>query len=255
MRERDGYAIIEWKSVRRERDHGGEGERNTMREGKGTVRAFLWAQGALYALFVSMDLLNMGRVGDPVKFCSILLCLVFCLYWAGRGGDKLVAAAMALTLCADVFLLVLDRDYPLGVILFCAVQGLYLLRLCREMGRRPMLPLRAVLVILVLAGLYRLGLFTPLNILAAFYFANFLGNVLLASKVPGLRGRLFFVGLALFLCCDICVGMHNVPQIVPRWGLEAARVGMWLFYLPGQVLIALSALPDSELRGFDHARK
>ena len=255
MRERDGYAIIEWKSVRVERDPGGEGEKNAMREGKGTMRAFLWAQGALYALFVSMDLLNMGRAGDPVKFCSILLCLAFCLFWAGRGGDRLVATAMAFTLCADFFLLALDRDYALGVGIFCAVQGLYLLRLCREMGRRPMLLLRAVLVMMGLTGLLWLKIFTPLNVLAAFYFANFLGNVLLAAKVPGLRGRLFFVGLALFLCCDICVGMHNVPQIVPRWGLEAARVGMWLFYLPGQVLIALSALPDSELRGFDHARK
>lgn len=225
-----------------------------MREGS-LIRGFLCLQGALYVLFVAMDLLRLGRAGDPVKFCAILLCAAFCLYWRRRGGDGLVAGAMALTLCADLFLLALNRDYPLGVLLFCAVQGLYLLRLCRLTGRRPRWPVRGALFLLGLGALALLKMLTPLNVLVIFYFSNFVCNVLLARQVPGRRGRLFALGLGLFLCCDICVGAHNVPALLPRPILEGARVGMWLFYLPGQVLISLSALPDSVLRGLTHENR
>ena len=46
----------------------------------------------------------------------------------------------------------------------------------------------------------------------------------------------------LFLLCDVCVGLRNQPSLLP--GLAgAAQVGMWLFYLPGQVLLVLSGFP------------
>ena len=54
------------------------------------------------------------------------------------------------------------------------------------------------------------------------------------------------VGLCLFLCCDLCVAAYQFPQILPQAVFEFVRVGMWLFYLPGQVLIALSGLPKSK---------
>ena len=199
-----------------------------------------------------MDLLELGRAGDPVKFSSIVLCAAFCFYWSRRGGDGLVAGAMALTLCADFFLLVLDRDYALGVAVFCLVQGLYFLRLCRCMGRRPRWLLRGVIFALGLGALWGMAALTALNTLAIFYFANFVGNALSALEVPGRRGRLFALGLWLFLCCDICVGVHNAQLLLPQWGARAVQVGMWLFYLPGQVFIALSTLPDSALRGLNH---
>lgn len=49
-------------------------------------------------------------------------------------------------------------------------------------------------------------------------------------------------GLWLFLLCDVCVGLRNQPSLLP--GLAgAAQAGMWLFYLPGQVLLVLSGFP------------
>lgn len=57
--------------------------------------------------------------------------------------------------------------------------------------------------------------------------------------------RAFSAGLVLFVCCDLCVGLQNLsafPSRVRARRLFAfARVGMWLFYLPSQVLITLSA--------------
>ena len=46
---------------------------------------------------------------------------------------------------------------------------------------------------------------------------------------------MFAIGLLLFTCCDICVGAWNLG-LLPGF----TRIGMWLFYLPSQVLIVLS---------------
>ena len=53
---------------------------------------------------------------------------------------------------------------------------------------------------------------------------------------------MFGTGLLLFVGCDLCVGLHNLAGI-PAPLAAFARVGMWLFYLPSQVLITLSIPP------------
>lgn len=230
-------------------------EARTVREReKKEIAGFLVLQGGLYLILLSMDLLGMGKRGDPVKFLAIALCLLFCLFWAGRGGDRLMAAALAFTMSADLFLLMLGRWYVLGVALFCVVQGLYLIRIRRLTGRGLWLPLRAGLSLLFWLALIRLERFTPLSALAAFYFANFLCNSAAALGVSGRRERLFALGLWLFLCCDVCVGLYQ-SCLLSGLADEAVHLGMWVFYLPGQVLLSLSALPDSVLRGFCYETK
>lgn len=198
--------------------------------------AFLGLEAALYAIFMTLDLT--GGSGDPVKYASIAVCLVFSGLFARRGGSRLMAAAMALTLGADTFLLLLNRWYGAGVALFCGVQGLYLIRILRRCGR-SLWGLRLFLVTAAWVGLWALGLLSPLNLLAAVYFANFLVN---ACQALSLSMPLFAWGLWLFLLCDVCVGVHNQPELFPGWLAAFAQVGMWLFYLPGQVLLVLYAL-------------
>ena len=54
------------------------------------------------------------------------------------------------------------------------------------------------------------------------------------------------LGLTLFVGCDLCVGLFNarLSGSLPLHLL--VYLGMWFFYLPSQVLIALSALPEKE---------
>ena len=93
-------------------------------------------------------------------------------------------------------------------------------------------------------GLYLLRLASPVNLLAGLYFSQLLSNTVLAWRM-GRPGRLFAVGLTLFVGCDVCVGLFNaLPPGSPPY--SAASVGMWFFYLPSQVLITLSALPGKE---------
>ena len=201
---------------------------------------FLSVEALLYAAFLTWDLTVGGRGSNPIKYAGILLCLAYSLYLERRGGSRLVPAALAFTALADVFLLLLDRHYALGILLFCVVQGLYLVRIVRHPRGRSLWGLRAVLFLLALLVLKGLGLLIPLNILALFYFTNFFCNALASLGCPGRNMRLFSVGLWLFLCCDLCVGLFQSPELTSPAVEAFVRVGMWLFYLPAQILIVLS---------------
>ena len=199
----------------------------------------------MYVLFLSQDLDLFSQYDTvPLKYAGILLCLAFallsCVRWR---GDKLVPLALALTAGADWFLLVRGDHYAVGVALFLCVQTVYLLRL-RRLGAGAAYPLRAGLALAAGLGLYLLNIASPLNRLAGLYFSQLLSNTVLAWRM-GRPGRLFAVGLALFVGCDVCVGLFNaLPPGSPPY--SAASVGMWFFYLPSQVLITLSALPGKE---------
>lgn len=206
---------------------------------------FLALEAVLYAAFLTWDLTIGGRGSNPIKYAGILLCLGYSLYLERRGGSRLVPAALTLTALADVFLLLLDSHYALGVGLFCLVQGLYLVRIFRSNGGKSLWGLRIVLFLLALLVLKRLGLLLPLNVLALFYFSNFLCNALASLGCPGRNMRLFSLGLWLFLCCDLCVGLFQSPELASPAVGAFVQVGMWLFYLPAQVLIALSGANHS----------
>lgn len=210
---------------------------------RGTA-AFLLAEGILYALFLSMDLTALRNQTVPVKYAGILLCLGFallsCLKWR---GDGLVPLALALTAGADWFLLVRNDHYAVGIALFLCVQAVYYIRL-RRMGAGAAYPLRAGLALAAGLGLYALHMASPVNLLAGLYFSQLLSNTVLAWRA-GRPGRLFAAGLAMFVGCDVCVGLFNaLPAASPLY--SAVSVGMWFFYLPSQVLIALSALWSKE---------
>ena len=198
------------------------------------VLLFVLTECILYVFFLMLDLTSSSALLSTIlKYCSILLCFFFGFIF-GKAKDRiLVISALGLTAAADAFLLVLDTNYTAGVLCFCGVQMLYYCRLLR-------------------AGVF-LGILHIWNLLTAagvFYFTQLLFNAAesLALRHISLPYRLFSAGLILFLCCDLCVGLSNLPSAapfsVPEPVLSFAQNGMWLFYLPSQVLITLSILPD-----------
>ena len=213
--------------------------------GRRATLLFLVLEGALYAAFLALDLAGLGGLSIWPKYAGVLLCVVFACRCALRGGDRLVPPALALTALADLFLLVLNRHYGVGVAIFLAVQTLYLIRLRRD-GADSAPWLRAGLALILALAVYGLGLLSPLNLLVCLYFSQLLSNTCLAWTVKGRSQRLFALGLTLFVGCDVCVGLFNLSGLVPDALYHFARVGMWLFYLPSQVLIALSAYPRKE---------
>ena len=204
------------------------------------LSSFLSLEGVIYACFLVLDLTGRGEQTVSLKYAGVLLCLGFSLL----GEDRLVPLALALTAGADWFLLVRNGRYLLGVALFLCVQTVYYVRL-RRAGADSAWPLRSALALGAGLGVCALHMASPLNLLAALYFSQLLANALLAWPRKGRRWQAFALGLTLFAGCDLCVGLHNtLPPGHPRY--FAVSVGMWLFYLPSQVLIALSALPEKE---------
>lgn len=204
------------------------------------LSSFLSVEGALYACFLALDLTGQGNQTVPVKYAGILLCLAFSLL----GTDRLVPLALALTAGADWFLLVRGDHYTLGVALFLGVQTVYYVRL-RRAGADSAWPLRSILALGAGLGVYALHMASFVNLLAALYFSQLVSNTLLAWRLKERLRRAFALGLTLFVGCDVCVGLFNAlpPGSSPYF---AVSIGMWLFYLPSQVLIALSALPEKE---------
>lgn len=194
--------------------------------------AFLVLEWVIYAAFLTLDLTGRGGHTVWLKYGGVLLCLLYALLCALCGGDRLVLPALLFTAGADWFLLVRNDHLMLGVALFLVTQTLYLIRL-RRMGAGSGYWLRSGLALLLGLAAYVFHLATPLNLLAALYFSQLLSNTLLAWRA---RRWVFAAGLTLFVGCDICVGLFNLGLVH-----AFAQVGMWLFYLPSQVLIVLSA--------------
>ena len=90
-----------------------------------------------------------------------------------------------------------------------------------------------------------------LSVISTFYYINLIINIIYAFKQKN-QSLLFPIGLLLFACCDLQVGLNvlnssyinieNNPIISfivnPPFNLA------WLFYVPSQTLIALSILND-----------
>ena len=191
---------------------------------------------------------------SPFKYHSEILFhpAVLLLRFHLRQNKGPVISALGLTAAADAFLLVLDTNYTAGVLCFCGVQMLYYCRLLRAGGFAflPFLPIRFLLTGCMFVFLGILHIWNLLTAAGVFYFTQLLFNAAesLALRHISLPYRLFSAGLILFLCCDLCVGLSNLPSAapfsVPEPVLSFAQNGMWLFYLPSQVLITLSILPD-----------
>lgn len=205
------------------------------------LSVFLTTESILYLAFLALDILDRSGNTLWLKYAGILLCLAFAVFCSLRGGSRMVAPALLFTAGADWFLLIRNEHLLLGVALFLCVQTLYFLRLHRAGGSRKLLWLRGALAgILTMLPLGIPNMATALNLLAMLYFSQLLSNTILAWTLPTMRT--FALGLTLFVGCDICVGLFNAIPLPPAL-FSAVSIGMWFFYLPSQVLIALSARP------------
>ena len=210
---------------------------------KKRVMVFLTAEAALYLAFLTLDFFQLSGPHIWLKYTGVVLCCVFSCWAAGQGGERLIPVALVLTALADLFLLVLNQFYTFGVLLFLGVQVVYLLRL-RKMTGFCWWPLRLGLPVLFWSVLSAWEQITLLTLLAALYFSQLLVNTILAWRHK--QDLYFPLGLTLFVCCDLCVGIFNSAPLFPRALFRFAEVGMWFFYLPSQVLIALSTQSRQE---------
>ena len=221
--------------------------------------AFLAAEAVLYALFLRIDFIGGPATRSALyKYAGILLCLTCASVRAvtlKNTASRLIAAALFFTCISDYFLLFTDSYLP-GVLCFCVTQTLYLFVLLQGKPLKaklwhivPGLALSAVLLIIT-------GLMHQTDLLIAagvFYAYSFVRNIAIAlslcikkKPVPGLKTPVFAIGLIIFALCDINVLLYNLPLLFDIHShllislFDVIGTLMWVFYLPSQVLLALS---------------
>ena len=175
----------------------------------------LIVEAVLFCTFVTMDIMNMNTE-NIVKFIAISLVGIFGLR-AGKQKDNIVVTiALLFTMLADVFL-ILVGNFVAGVCVFICVQTCYTVRFSFMSGK-PLVGelLKRLLPGLILGSLvtYFIGIDVGIVVAYACSFAvNFAHGFELHILKPSPRHLRFAIGLFLFACCDICVGIHNLSPI------------------------------------------
>ena len=222
---------------------------------KPTVRAALC--GAFIAAELALAILLQVLKSPASVWCSygavVLACLFALLFFEKSWCYALTQAALLATVCADYFLVLRGAEQKLTAMLFFTVTQLcYFGRIyvsdAHKKRRTVHLFLRISLLIFTLAlTLSVLGANADgVALVSMLYFANLVLNVIFAFIVRE-KPPLFALGLLLFACCDIFVGLSLIEAYLPlsEGGLiwHLAHPGFnaaWVFYVPSQALIALS---------------
>lgn len=196
-----------------------------------------------------------------------------------------VGTGIFFTLFADWFLLI-KEEFIVGLFFFLIVQFIYMLRLILlqkrysriyEIGKTLVFTLLfniitawTILRVIIFARNLFVSIeqqkeyLDPLLILGVFYFVSILHNTILSikltvAKTSVIHTKIFAIGMSLFLLCDINVGLYNMDQVITftstfldkLYGFSS--VAMWLFYLPSQVCITLSALNDQTEKNLNNS--
>ena len=139
--------------------------------------------------------------------------------------------------------MILQSRHLIGVSVFCFAHVAYIIRAldAKYDGRLRVLYLLpvigAVFVVLLLGSIY---------IAAAMYAVLFITNIYVSARHIQHRRKLVMAGLLLFAACDICVLLFNLPVYfgAPA-GLRLVFPLIWVFYLPSQAVLAVSAVGNS----------
>ncbi len=211
--------------------------------------AFVLAEAAIYITFLIYDFF-IGVNLIYLKYSGILTCLVFAavgIFFYGKDGI-VVTAALVFTAISDLFILVMDAYYEVGISTFIVVQLIHFARIYLINGKKSYISIavRLTVVAVILAVLGGLGMLnSPVVVLASIYFPQLAINAIESAMLIKINKWyiLLFAGLALFTLCDVCVGLDNLAALglnIPADIQNVVNKTIWTVYLPAQVCIVLS---------------
>ena len=230
---------------------------------------YIIAEAAVLVLLKTLELLQRGPALQTGLMYGVIVlntCVAFLLsprrisFRRAAEGEQAALRSLFLflglfmTLAADTVLVLLNRNYPLGVLFFCFVQTLYGISLRPEM---PVVWFRTAGSLLVAAVVFS-GISAALYAASAWSILQLSLNVIEAWRVfradrseNEKRLLLFALGLSLFWCCDISVGIYNLSAAASGMLSSVSGFLMWVFYLPSQALLVLAAWNRPVIRGTD----
>jgi hypothetical protein len=220
----------------------------------------------LYIFFLYMDFYNVKFfiASAYIKYLCILLCFLLSILSTKKPliGTEIVnhrdivllRLGMFITVIADLCLVIFNF-YILGVVFFSLVQITYCVRYTTK--RLNVILTNFFIVFIGIAFLYwiaslfveEINMLLPISL---FYFICLLTSV--SKAIKSSKNNLYtsptkymiILGMILFLLCDICVGLSNITVNAPLSGYFMIRFReiicflIWFFYIPSQLLLALS---------------
>lgn len=208
--------------------------------------SFLAAECVLYYFILTAG-------GDTQKWCmysSIVLCFLYALLHL-KTASLLMLGSLACTLGADFCLVVYTPQQQLwGMVFFLGAQTLYAIHLHKASRNKPLLIARLALTVLseIITVIVLQDKTDPLALVSIAYYANLIMNLIEAFTLFS-ENKLLPIGFLLFILCDTVIGL----QVAAGGYLPISESSLlyrilfmpfplsWFFYLPSQVLIALSA--------------
>lgn len=223
----------------------------------------------LYFIFLYMDFFSINLIisSNIIKFISMVLILSI-TFLIGNDSlsikdSSLLKLGISITVIADIFLLLVDDYYILGIGLFSIVQLIYSIRYDYKNRKKI---LRYFVILFIFLSLIYIFINTFIGkidftiVIALFYGLFLLFNVRKSillykdKKYPKINSLLILIGMVLFLLCDINVALNNIlntrnisNNFIATFS-NISFISMWLFYLPSQVLLSLSGYKSRFLK-------
>ena len=207
------------------------------------IGIFIALEAVLYWMILT------GREHNAIyAYSSIALCFAYGLFH-GKHMKLWMLTGMACTLVADFFLVVCTpADQFWGMVFFMAAQSMYAVVLHKTKLCKPILMIRIVITAIApLIVVVALGDKTDaLAVISVCYYANLVMNLITAFAQ---KKKLLGVAFVLFLLCDTVIGLQvaakgylSIEEGSLLYGIIFTNFNLaWLFYLPSQVLIAISS--------------
>ena len=199
-----------------------------------------------------------GRWINASQFLAVILACLVCIVFIKRTKDYLFTQiALIFTVFADYFLVWVSPQLKTwGMVFFLFAQTSYAIKLyvCEENQRLKSAHIisRVILtsLILVVTGIV-LGKNTDiLSLVSMAYYSNLVLNLVFAF-CRFKKHYLLAIGFVFFLLCDTMIGLSMFESY---FALENTSLlykilypGInlaWVFYLPSQMLLAISLLPQ-----------
>lgn len=207
---------------------------------------FLCIEAVLYYFVLT----GSGMTFTVTAYTGIILCFAFALIMGVR-QDWLMVAGLACTVGADFCLVVCDPIQQLwGMVFFLGAQAFYAISLYRKRKNNVLLGIRIGLsvIALVVAFVVLKENVDALALISVCYYANLIMNMVTAFTQWN-NCKLLPIGFVLFILCDTIIGLQvasggylPIPKDSALYSfLFNGFNTSWMFYLPSQVLIALSA--------------
>lgn len=226
------------------------------------IKIILCLEIVIYIMlnYIDFNYWGIDNYNNIIKYLGILLCLLLACLIGGDGYNRrdtyLLQLAFTLTAAADLCLLILNK-FTLGVFIFCIVQITYIARHSGgKMRNKDIYNLIIIILIsifvatmsihfverklLFIGSIYAILL--PYSVYTA--WRTFVRNVYPLSNC-----YLVAIAMTLFLLCDINVAVSHITR---QLGVSYANISMissflvWIFYLPSQVLLAMSGYKRSK---------